>query len=261
MNVFVFDIETIPDVNAGKALYDLSDLDDENIVNALLKMRREEAAGSEFLPHYMHQIVCISAVLRTPTQLKVWSLGEENSSEKELLQRFFAGIEKFSPTLITWNGSGFDLPVIHYRALIHGICSSRYWETGDMDSQFKWNNYLNRYHDRHTDLMDTLSGFQARATAPLDKIAVMLGLPGKLGESGEKVWSYFNAGRIDRIRNYCETDVLNTYLIYLRYQLIRGRLSEIDYLAECNVLRDLLISENKTHFNEFVHAWKNDDRN
>ncbi|MFX8668472.1 3'-5' exonuclease, partial [Acinetobacter baumannii] len=96
---------------------------------------------------------------------------------------------------------------------------------------------LNRYHERHTDLMDVLSGFQARAVAPLDKISQLLNLPGKLGESGAKVWDYFHQGDIERIRHYCETDVLNTYLIYLRYQLIRNKLTPEQYLAECSDLR------------------------
>src|SRR5699024_9779140 len=108
--------------------------------------------------------------------------------EEELVQRFFDGIEKFIPTLVSWNGGAFDLPVIHYRALFHGIAGLRYWEIGDEDQSFRWNNYLNRYHQRHLDLMDMLSGYQARAAAPLDEIAVLLGLPGKMGMSGTKVW-------------------------------------------------------------------------
>jgi predicted PolB exonuclease-like 3'-5' exonuclease len=166
MNVFVFDIETVPDVASGRRLYGLETLDDEGVAKALFHLRRQETGGSEFLRLHLHRVVAISAVLRSGDRVKVWSLGEESSSEKELLERFFDGLDKFVPTLVSWNGSGFDLPVLHYRALLHGVAAPRYWDTGDDDRDFRWNNYLSRYHSRHTDLMDVLAGYQARANAP-----------------------------------------------------------------------------------------------
>lgn len=256
MNVLVFDIETIPDLDAGRRLYGLDGLSDEDVAKAMFHMRRQETGGSDFLKLHLHRVVAISAVLRSRDTLKVWSLGEPHSDEKELVQRFFDGIDKFSPTLVSWNGGGFDLPVLHYRALLHGIAAPRYWDTGDDDRDFKWNNYLSRYHARHTDLMDVLSGYQARAVAPLDEVASMLGFPGKMGMSGAKVWDAFLAGGIRDIRNYCETDVLNTYLVFLRFELVRGRLTPAEYHAECLQLRDYLKSENRPHFDEFLTAWK-----
>ena len=256
MNVLVFDIETVPDLDAGRRLYGLDDLSDEDVAKAMFHMRRQETGGSDFLKLHLHRVVAISAVLRARDTLKVWSLGEAQSDEKELVQRFFDGIDKFSPTLVSWNGGGFDLPVLHYRALVHGIAAPRYWDTGDDDRDFKWNNYLSRYHARHTDLMDVLSGYQARAVAPLDEVASMLGFPGKMGMSGAKVWDNFLAGGIEGIRNYCETDVLNTYLVYLRFELMRGKLTPAEYHAECLQLRDYLKAENKPHFGEFLAAWK-----
>ncbi|MFA5529852.1 MAG: 3'-5' exonuclease, partial [Thiohalomonadaceae bacterium] len=180
MNVLVFDIETIPDVDAGRRLHGLEGLSDADVVSAMFNLRRQEN-GTEFLRLHLQRVVAISAVLRRGDSLKVWSLGEADSPEKELIQRFFDGVERFSPTLVSWNGCGFDLPVLHYRALLHGVQAPRYWETGDEDQSFRWNNYLSRYHARHTDLMDVLSGYQGRACAPLDEIATMLGFPGKMG--------------------------------------------------------------------------------
>ena len=156
---------------------------------------------------------------------------------------------------MSWNGCGFDLPVIHYRALLHGVPAPRYWDTGEEDRDFKWNNYLSRYHSRHTDLMDVLAGYQPRANAPLDEIAGMLGFPGKMGMSGAKVWDEFLAGNLEGIRNYCETDVLNTYLVYLRFELIRGRLTAEAYEQELDLLRDTIAMEGKAHFEEFLEAW------
>src|SRR6185312_16498459 len=117
MNVFVFDIETIPDINAGRRLYGLEGLNDNDIAQAMFKLRREETGNSDFLRLHLHRIAAISVVLRHNDKLKVWSLGDIHTDEKELIERFFNGIEKCTPTLVSWNGSGFDLPVLHYRAL------------------------------------------------------------------------------------------------------------------------------------------------
>jgi len=255
MNIFVFDIETVPDVEAGRRLYGLDDLDDKNVARVMFHKRTEETGGSDFLRHHLHRIVAISVVLCTTDKFKVWSLGDPDSPEAELLQRFFDGIERFSPTLVSWNGSGFDLPVIHYRSLLHGVAAPRYWDTGNDDKNFKWNNYLSRYHERHTDLMDVLAGYQPRAVARLDEIATMLGFPGKMGMDGSKVWDSFTSGAVEAIRNYCETDVLNTYLVYLRFELIRGHLSSARYEQACEQVRGALQQERKPHLDEFLHNW------
>ena len=254
MNVLVFDIETIPDLDGGRRLYDLEGLDDKDTANALFNLRRQEN-GTEFLRLHLHRVVAISVVLRSAQGVKVWSLGDEDSSEKELIERFFDGIDRFTPNLVSWNGSGFDLPVLHYRGLLHGISAGRYWETGDEDQSFRWNNYQSRYHSRHLDLMDVLAGYNNRAFAPLDQIASLLGFPGKMGMSGGKVFDQFQAGNLKGIRDYCETDVLNTWLVYLRFQLMRGQLDQTGYGLELDLLRDYLKEENQPHFKEFLDAW------
>lgn len=195
-------------------------------------------------------------MLKTNDKLSVWSLGDVDSDEAELIKRFFEGIERYTPTLVSWNGSGFDLPVLHYRSLLHSVVAQRYWENGEDDQSFKWNNYLSRFHSRHTDLMDVLSGYMPTAKAPLDQIASLLGFPGKMGMSGDKVWDCYVGGGIEAIRNYCETDVLNTYLVYLRYELIRGRLTEKAYQGECDKVRDMLNNESKPHLKEFLEVWQ-----
>lgn len=255
MNIFVFDIETIPDVASGRRLYDLDGLDDKDVAKIMFHKRVEES-GNEFLRHHLHRIVAISVVLRTPERFKVWSLGDADADEAEILRRFFDGIDRFTPTLVSWNGSGFDLPVIHYRSLLHGIQAPRYWDTGGDDRDFKWNNYISRYHERHTDVMDVLAAYQPRAAAKLDQIATMLGFPGKMGMSGAKVWDNYMDGDIEGIRNYCETDVLNTYLVYQRFQLIRGHLSPKQYDDVCEQVGSELARADKPHFTEFLENWK-----
>ena len=254
MNIFVFDIETVPDITGGRQLYKLDGLSDKEVANVMFHKRRQEI-GTEFLRLHLHSIVAISVVLRNRDRLKVWSLGDIDAGEGQLIERFFSGITKYSPTIVSWNGKGFDLPVLHYRSLIHGIQAPRYWETGDEDNSFRWNNYLSRYHTRHTDLMDVLSGYEFRAAAPLDEVASLLGFPGKMGMSGAQVWDSYQAGDIAGIRNYCETDVLNTYLVYLRFELIRGKLTVEAYQTECDLVRDTLKKEDKPHFQAFLDAW------
>lgn len=250
----VFDIETIPDVELGRRWYDLDGIEDAQVAQIMLTRRRQDT-GSDFLPLEQHRIVAISVALRSGDSFRVWTLGESRSSEAEIIARFFEGIEKYTPDLVSWNGSGFDLPVLHYRSLRHGIVAPRYWETGDEDQTFRWNNYLNRYHWRHLDLMDVLSGFQNRARAGLEAVAILLGFPGKLGMAGDQVWEQYRAGNIEGIRNYCETDVLNTYLIYLRFELIRGRLVAEQYAAEIVRVREYLAAQGKPHYAEFLAAW------
>lgn len=252
MTILVFDIETIPDIESGRNLYDLHGLTDEDTAQAMFALRRAKV-GNDFLPHYLQKICAISLVMSHGSQIKVWSLGDELSDEKELITRFFAGIDKHTPTLVSWNGSGFDLPVLHYRALLHTIHAPTYWENGENQQNFRWNNYLSRFHYRHIDLMDVIAGYQNKAFAPLDEISSMLGFPGKMGMSGSKVWEQYLAGQIKSIRDYCETDVLNTYCVFLRFELMRGVITDDEYERSITLLKTYLSSENeKKHLQEFL---------
>jgi len=254
MHCFSFDIETVPDVEFGRRLLELDGLSDQDVATAMT-FKRLQAAGTDFLPLHQHRIVAISVTFRTADSFKVWSLGDETSDESEIVQRFFDGIARYTPDLVSWNGGGFDLPVLHYRALKLGVQAPRYWEMGDSDRDFKWNNYLSRFHWRHIDLMDVLAGFQPRGRASLDQMAVMLGFPGKLGMSGAKVWDKFQEGAIREIRNYCETDVLNTWLVYLRFEYMRGNLDQKELETECALVRSTLAKMDQQHLNEFLAAW------
>ncbi|MCL9684227.1 3'-5' exonuclease [Legionella maioricensis] len=253
MTILVFDIETIPDVESGRKLFDLDGLSDEETALAMFALRRAKV-GNDFLPHYLQKICAISVVMSHGSQVKVWSLGDEDSNEKELITRFFAGIEKHTPTLVSWNGSGFDLPVLHYRSLLHSVPAPTYWEAGENQQAFRWNNYLSRFHYRHIDLMDVIAGYQNKAFAPLDDISSMFGFPGKMGMSGSKVWDQYSAGQIKNIRDYCETDVLNTYCVYLRFELTRGVINTDEYNNAIERLKCYLSAEKeKEHLNEFLN--------
>ena len=254
MNTLIFDIETVPDTALGRRLYALHDLSDAQVGQIMFTKRRQET-GSEFLSHEQHRVVAISVAMRTRDSFKLWSLGEEGSSEKELIERFFDGLDKYTPDLVSWNGAGFDLPVLHYRSLLHHVTAARYWETGDNDHSFRYSNYLSRFHWRHMDLMDILSGFQGRGRASLEDVAGLLGFPGKIGMRGADVWEAYLGGELPRIRAYCETDVLNTYLIYLRFELLRGNLTGAEHTLELARVRQMLRDSAAAHLQEFAAAW------
>ena len=254
--VLVFDIETIPDAPGLRRVWELGpDVSDAAVVD-LASQRRRQASGSDFLPAHLQKVIAVSCALRSDDGFRVWSLGTPQDEERAIVQRFFDGVEKYTPQLVSWNGAGFDLPVLHYRAMVHGIPGCCYWDQGDNDREFKFNNYLSRFHARHLDLMDVLAGYQNRAWAPLTEIAVLCGLPGKLGMDGSQVYGAWQRGEIGAIRDYCETDVANTYLLFLRFQLIRGALDIAAYEREVAVVREWLGQQQSAHWREFAAAWK-----
>ncbi|MEP6605961.1 MAG: 3'-5' exonuclease [Nitrosospira sp.] len=255
MPVLVFDIETVPDIEGLRKLHDLGPQLAAADVAEMAFQSRRQAIGSDFLQLHVQRIVAISCALRDKNDFRVWSLGNPADSEAELIRRFFEGIDKYSPQLVSWNGGGFDLPVLHYRSLIHGLQARRYWDIGEDDREFKWNNYLSRYHTRHLDLMDLLALYQPRANAPLDELAKLMGFPGKLGMDGSQIWGAFQDGQIAAIRNYCETDVVNTYLVFLRFQLMRGIFDNEQYQRECEVVRLTLSKSPEPHWQEFLGQW------
>jgi hypothetical protein len=254
MNTLVFDIETVPDVDFGRRLYDLGALPDAQVAKAMFALRRQDRGG-DFLPLEQQRVVAISCALRKGDGFTLWSVGEAAASEGELVQRFFDGIAKFTPDLVSWNGSGFDLPVLNYRALLWGVQAPRFWETGEGETEFRYNNYLQRFHWRHTDLMDVLSGFSPRNRVSLANMACLLKLPGKLGFGGDQVWEAYQRGDLVGIRRYCETDVLNTYLIYLRFEQLRGRLPGAGYREETERVRAFLRASSEPHHAQFLAAW------
>lgn len=259
--ILVFDIETIPDVRAIRLLHSLPDsVSDDEVVEFAAQQRRAKT-GSDFMPHHLQQVVAISCCLRWNDKVHIGTLGKPDSGEAEMVGEFFRLIAKYTPQLVSWNGGGFDLPVLHYRALIHGVQAARYWNMGEGDfadsKDFKFNHYLARYQQRHCDLMDLLALYSGRANAPLDELAKMCGFPGKLGMDGSQVWQAYRDGQIQSIRDYCETDVANTYLVYQRFGLMNGRLSREEYENELELLREHLYAqaEEKPHWDEFLESW------
>jgi predicted PolB exonuclease-like 3'-5' exonuclease len=253
--ILVFDIETVPDVDGIRRLNAVDPSLPDSEVIAWFGQQRRAATGSDFAPIYLQKVVAIGCALRRAEDLRVWSVGDPSEPEADLIRRFFEGVDKLTPQLVSWNGSGFDLPVLHHRALVHGVVASRYWDWGDEDRDFRYNNYLNRYHTRHLDLMDVLAGFQSRASSGLDAMARLCGFPGKVGVGGAEVATAVAEGRIAEVRAYCECDVMNTYLLFQRFRLMRGELAAGEYAAEISFVRERVAAIDALHWREFLAAW------
>jgi 3'-5' exonuclease len=256
--VLVFDIESIPDVDGLRALRGApADATDAQVYESWLTERKEKGQ-SDFTPLHLQRVLVISCVFRNAEGLRVHSfVDRDGQSEGKVVQTFFHAVEKHTPQLVSWNGSGFDLPVLHYRGLRHGVEASKYWDLGEDDREFKWNNYISRYHMRHLDLMDLLAMYSPKNNAPLDAMAKLCGFPGKLGMDGSQVYAQFLAGQTDEIRKYCETDVMNTYLVYCRFQKMRGGFTEAEYEQEIAYVKETLgkLAPDESHWDEYLKAW------
>jgi hypothetical protein len=251
--VLAFDIETIPDCAGIRRIHDLpAELPDADVAEIAFQKRRVQSGGSDFLPVHLHRVVVISCVLRSDDGIRIFSIGEPEQTEASAIQRFFDGMEKYVPQLVSWNGRSFDLPVLVSRGMVHSVRAACFWETGG-DS--KYNNYVNRFHDRHLDLMDVIGIYGGRGS-PLDELARLAGFPGKLGVGGGAVWESYRAGEVEAIRNYCEADTVNTYLLYLRFQMMRCAYTPERYRSECELLRATLEKRAEPHWREFLSLWK-----
>lgn len=251
----VFDLETIPDVEGLRRLHGWGeDVSDAEVAQRAFAARKE-LTGSDFLPLHLQRVAVVGCVFRDDQGFRVRCLGQADNPEQTLLAGFFKTIERYTPKLISWNGNGFDLPVLHYRSLIHGVVAPRYWDTGEDDRDFRYNNYLSRYHTRHLDLMDVLAKYNGRGNAPLDDLSKLCGFPGKLGMDGSQVWEAWTQGRGNEVRAYCETDVVNTWLVYCRFRLLRGELDASSYDAEIALVRETLEKSEEPHWKQYLEAW------
>lgn len=256
--VMVFDIESIPDLAGLRTLRGTPDsVSDEQLHQAWLAERHEKGLG-DFMPLHLQRVLVISVVFRNAEGLRVHSfVDRDGQSEGKVVQTFFHAVEKHTPQLVSWNGGGFDLPVLHYRGLLHGVEASKYWDLGEDDREYKWNNYISRYHMRHLDLMDLLAMYSPKNNAPLDALAKLCGFPGKLGMDGSQVHAQYLAGHLEDIRRYCETDVMNTYLVYCRFQKMRGGFTDAEYEREIELVKHTLaeLSPAEPHWGEYLKAW------
>jgi 3'-5' exonuclease len=211
-SIIVWDLETVPDLAGFAAANDLVGKPDADI---------REILSNKFPKHIYHTIVCIGALVahRESDHWTIDALGAPHvgeRTEKQLIASFCDKIGELKPQLVMFNGNSFDLPVLRYRAMIHGVSAP------GLAARL----YFNRYTEDAVDLCDILSSFAPHTKASLNELSKIMGLPGKPdGIAGTDVERYLLEGRIKEIADYCETDVVNMYRIWLRYELFRGRSS------------------------------------
>jgi predicted PolB exonuclease-like 3'-5' exonuclease len=233
----VFDIETRVDKDLVKAVYD--DHKNEHTTDQAYDNAREQIlaqSGSDFFPVPYHVPIAIST-LRADENHRIQSLdclGADRFSEKEIVSRFWEKFEEISKgshlTFVTFNGRGFDLPVLEARALKLGIPLQRYFAGG-----YRGNRYSDAYH---IDLCDFMSNFGAAfRRSSLDVLAKLIGLPGKYSIEGEDVEYLYRQGRQKEINQYCVTDVLQTWILFLRVELMRGKLDPSKYRQAVDATR------------------------
>lgn len=261
--LFVFDIETVPDTDAVSNLTGCDSTDIAELRQSLIDYHLDITNGQNAFPRQMfHKVVAISfleADIHRDNGQEYYVFkqlrtgGKVDASEKELVQGFFQHLGKIYARLVSFNGRGFDLPVLKYRAMVHGVQADWLYQRGD-----KWNNYTQRYSlDWHCDLLEALSDYGASTRCKLNEVCAVLNYPGKVGVDGSNVQTLYDEGNIAAIRDYCETDVLNTYLVYLRYKLLDGTLSHSSYEQ---AIKDILVflhdnKESMAHLKEFVDVW------
>jgi 3'-5' exonuclease len=232
-SVIVWDIETVPDLRGFAAANGLIGKPDDEV--------RAEM-GEKFPKLIYHSIVCTGALVgqRQEEHWSVSAVGAPNigeRSEKEIISAFVKRIADLAPQLVTFNGASFDLPVLRYRAMVCGLAAPG----------LALRSYFNRYTEDAIDLCDVLSSFSSQNKPSLHELCRVMGLPGKPdGIGGAEVERSCREGRVAEVAAYCETDVANTYRVWLRYELFRGRLTESGLRASEAKLSDYIRSHSDT---------------
>ncbi len=254
----VFDCETIPDTELIKKTFDLEEGLGEYELSVKACEAQEEKSGSSFLPLPYHRVVALSAVIADDFGrfLKVGDFGRDSEKEEDIIAHFFEFIESDNPRLVSFNGRGFDMPMLLIRAMKYNLSLHAFFDNNNPSlGKNKWENYRQRYSEGfHTDLLDSLGQFGAVRGLKLDTLCTMMGIPGKYDVSGDQVMELFHRGELDKIREYCQSDVLNTYWLYLKYQLLRGDLTMDEY-KDC--LASIKLDEKMGYFDVFSKEIQN----
>lgn len=228
VNFAIFDIETRIDKRlVAQSLYRGEGLDDEA---AYERMREDLISdrGSDFFPLSVHVPVSIAigAVGSDFALQSIESLPSGAYGEEALVRDFWERVERFSGCLVTFNGRQFDLPVLELQALRYGLAAPKYFAESSA--------HRHRFRaDKHYDLFEFLTNFGAsRIRGGFDLLMRMMGFPAKGEIDGSQVQRLWEEGKLEEIHRYCRRDVLQTYRLFLRVEVMRGRLER----ARCDEL-------------------------
>ena len=213
--------------------------DIETVIDPFLPMSTKVDPQPPVLPPSpYHQVVVVGMLWMDPAYrvIKMGVLGEPKD-ERQVLVDFVKFVEDKQPDLVSYNGRGFDLPVIVARCVRHGIPFRHYFESTDVRYRFTPHGHL--------DLMDYLTDFGAARATSLDVMAKLIGLPGKVGVDGKDVGPMVHAGRMGEVQAYCLCDVAQTTGLFLRVQLVRGQLGMEEYRAAMGGLIDKMAADDR----------------
>jgi predicted PolB exonuclease-like 3'-5' exonuclease len=188
-----------------------------------------------FPPVHLHRPVVIGALwLDEDYRLRRVGCIGEDKDERGMLEDFSQFVLRWQPDLVTFNGRGFDMPVLALRSLRHGVAMSWYYQ----------GRVRHRYTEEgHLDLCDMLSDHGAARQVSLDAVARLIGLPGKIGVDGSQVEALYKDGKLDSIKAYCLADVAQTALLFLRFRLLQGALDGERYRRAAEELMRSLRSD------------------
>lgn len=262
-NLLVVDIETVPDIDVAYNLLKLSrdeDFSTEELRTKIRNYHLEITDGKNDFPRQLfHNVVCISFLeakieyLEDQTEVyhltKLDSASTQNSSEKDLIKWFWDYGRKIRPKIISFNGRTFDIPVLKYRAMKYDISCDWFFKDGD-----KWNNYNSGKYsiDMHCDLLDVFSDFGSSAKIKMAEACALFNIPCKIDVDGSQVSELYDKNDFESIRGYCETDVIATYILYLKHIYTSGRMTKENFKYSLNQLQ-LLISESKKEAVRLFH--------
>lgn len=234
MSVIYFDIATIPDFELGTRLYDLHDLSQEDVSRVMVTKSRENHSNPGVIGQHMLQIVALSILVQDKKGITCWSEGVPESTEANLLQTLQELIVEHQGSIVTWNGNRSIFPILNYRYLLHGLHSA---------------DLVN-----HVDLATELSGTTGQDPLPLHDVAVLCGFPGNKEMSFDDVLDAYLEGNVELVRNGLELNVIISWLLNQRWQLIRGNIEQSSYEIEYQQLKEMLLQQNKPHLTEFVES-------
>ncbi len=215
----VLDTESIPDGDLIRRVkYPGETLTvEEAIARAQADARDTSVVGSDFLP-VTFQVPIAICVLRLAADFTIQALTALDDPQfrtEEMVRGFWRGVTHYKPRLVTFNGRGFDLPLLELAAFRYGCPANHHFSSS-----------RHRFQGNHLDLFDWLSNFGAcRLNGGLNLLAKLLGLPGKMDVAGDQVYSMYQAGQLRAINDYCLCDTLDTYFVFLRTRVLLGELS------------------------------------
>ena len=187
--------------------------------------------------------------------LDLTTLDEPDYQPYQITRKFWQGYLHYgAPTLVTFNGRGYDLPVLELAAYRYGLSLPKWF---NVDAR-TYDQSRNRYNtDAHLDLMDLFSNFGAsRVTGGLNLLANLIGKPGKTGVDGSQVQGLYDRGEVQAINDYCRSDVLDTYFVFLRTRVLLGQLTldqERDLVAHVKAMLERQASGSAAYQNYLEH--------